>query len=197
MIHIYQMNDTDYLGVYNECNVMVGCRLSGDGADHVGGYSPWLFLDSDAGLALGREVHGQAKKLAYPKIETRGDLIVGTVDRNGITVVTGTLAYKQNRADIGELAKYFDFTENVNLKVIPSIDGTPAIHQLTSRRLSNVKMHECWRGDCSVELRPNVQAPVWRLPVVEPLAGYYWNADFTLVPGRILYDYLAAPETRA
>ena len=39
--------------------------------------------------------------------------------------------------------------------------------------------------------RPNAQAPVFRLPVVEPLETFYWRADFTLVTGEILHDYLA------
>ena len=29
------------------------------------------------------------------------------------------------------------------------------------------------------------------LPVVEPLEGFFWKADFTLVGGRVLHDYLA------
>ena len=52
-------------------------------------------------------------------------------------------------------------------------------------------MHECWRGPATVELRPNPQAPVFRLPVVEPLEAFYWRADFTLVTGEIIHDYLA------
>ena len=44
-------------------------------------------------------------------------------------------------------------------------------------------MHECWIGPCTVELRPNAQAPVWRLPVLEPLEGFFWRANFTLVAG--------------
>jgi acetoacetate decarboxylase len=39
-------------------------------------------------------------------------------------------------------------------------------------------------------LRPNAQAPVHRLPVVEEAEGFFWLADFTLVPGVILHDYL-------
>jgi acetoacetate decarboxylase len=42
-----------------------------------------------------------------------------------------------------------------------------------------------------VELRPNAQAPVFRLPVLEPLDGFLWRADFTLVAGRVVHDYLA------
>ena len=61
-----------------------------------------------------------------------------------------------------------------------------------ARRLSGVQVHECWRAPGTVELRANAQAPVWRLPVIEPLDAFYWRADFSLVPGRVIHDYLAA-----
>lgn len=190
LAHIYRMNDTDWLGPYGESNVMVGCRLPGTG--EAGSYSPYLFLSSDIGVAHGREVHGQPKKSGIPTLEARGDAWVGTVARNGIDVITGTLAYKQRRDRIESLAAHFDFATNINLKAIDHIDGRPAIRQLTARRLAEVAVHECWSGPCTVELRPNIQAPVYRLPVREMLDGFYWRADFTLAPGRILHDYLAA-----
>ena len=46
-------------------------------------------------------------------------------------------------------------------------------------------------SSATVELRPNAQAPVHRLPVVEPLEAWHWRASFTLVPGRVVHDYLA------
>jgi acetoacetate decarboxylase len=185
------MPDTDFVGQALECNVMVGARFSRDGLVVDGGYSTALYLDSDVGVAHGREVHGQPKKLAALELEARGDLIVGEVERNGITILRATFPYKQRAADPADMKRHFDFTENLNYKLIPQIDGTPGIRQLTARRLTDVVVHECWTGPCSVELRPNVQAPVWRLPVVEPLEGFFWRADFTLVAGRILHDYLA------
>lgn len=187
MIHIYMMNDTDWLGPYSEVNVMVGATLPGKAT---GAYSPYLFLSSDIGVAHGREVHGQPKKLGTPKLDFRGDLIVGSLERNGIDVLTGTLPYKQTRADISSLSEIFRFATNLNLKAIDHIDGTPAIRQITSRQLADVQVTECWRGPCTVELRPNAQAPLHRLPVMEMLDGYYWKASFTLVPGVILHDYL-------
>lgn len=190
LIHIYKMNDTDWLGPYGEANVMFGARLPESGVS--GAYSPYLYLSSDVGVVHGREVHGQPKKLGEPKLEIRSDAWVGTVARNGIDVITGTLAYKQVRSDIAGLSQLMDFGNNFNLKVIDEIDGTPAIRQLTSRRLANVVVHECWEGPCTVELRPNIQAPVYRLPVVEMLNAFYWRADFTLVQGQILYDYLSS-----
>lgn len=187
MIHFYQMNDTSWLGPYNEVNVMVGAELAGQAT---GAYSPYLFLSSDVGVAHGREVHGQPKKLAEPRLEFRGDLIVGTLERNGIEVVTGTMPYKQQCADIAELSEVFPFATNINLKAVDHIDGTPAIRQLTSRSLSDVNIRECWRAPSTTELRPNAQAPVHRLPVREMLDGFYWVCDFTLVPGTVLLDYL-------
>ena len=38
---------------------------------------------------------------------------------------------------------------------------------------------------------PMARRGVFRLPVVEPLEGFLWRADFTLVPGEIIHDYLA------
>lgn len=85
---------------------------------------------------------------------------------------------------------HFDFATNLNLKAIDHIDGSPAIRQLTSRRLTDVTVHECWQGACTVEVRANAQLPVCRLPVVEALQGFYWRADFSLVAGEIIHDYL-------
>src|SRR5947209_4499450 len=72
--HIYRMNDTDWLGPYFESNISVGCRLAG--SDLAGSYSPYLVLGSDVGVAHGREVHGQPKKLGEPRLDYRGDLVV-------------------------------------------------------------------------------------------------------------------------
>lgn len=189
MAHIYKMNDTEWLGPYGESNVMVGARLPASG--QAGSYSAYLFLSSDVGVTHGREVHGQPKKFGEPRLEARGDLFVGTVSRNGIDILTGTLPYKQRRDDVQRLAAHFDFAMNMNLKALDQIDGRPAIRQITGRRLAEVSVHECWSGPCTVELRPNAQAPVFRLPVVEMLEGFYWRADFTLVEGQVLHDYLA------
>jgi acetoacetate decarboxylase len=187
LVHLYNMNDVEWLGSYHECNIMVGARL---GKKIAGGYSPYLFLDSDVGLAHGREVHGQPKKIGNVRVETRKDLVVGTLERNGIDVITGTMAYKQCRGSLEDLkGETFDFAVNINYKVIPHIDGRTAVRQLTSRKLSDVNVHECWVGPCSTDLRPNVQAPVYRLPVVEEGAGYHWKADFTLAKGDIIHEY--------
>ena len=111
--------------------------------------------------------------------------------RNGIEVVTGSMPYKQQAADVSQLAAVFPFATNINLKAVDHIDGTPAIRQLTSRNLTDVKVSECWRSPSTTELRPNAQAPVHRLPVQEMLDGYFWICEFTLIEGSVVLDYLA------
>lgn len=185
-IHLYKMNDTDWIGPYHECNVMFGAEIVG----RAGAYSPYLFLHSDGGVAHGREIHGQPKKYANPSLEFRGDLIVGTVERNGIDIITVTTPYKQRPVDPAEMRRHFDFGTNLNLKAIDHIDGRPAIRQITSRKFTEVTVHECWGGPATIELRPNAQAPVFRLPVIEPIEAFFWKADFTLVSGEIVHDYL-------
>jgi acetoacetate decarboxylase len=189
IIHIYHMNDSDWFGQYYESAVQIPVRLPG--SDIVGAYSPYLYLQSDGAVATGREIYGQPKKGGEPSLEVRGDLFVGTVSRNGIDVITVTMAYKQQRAQLADMARLADFRTNINLKVVPGVDGTDAIRQLTARTLANVTVHECWRGEATVELRPNAQAPVYKLPVLEVVQGFYWRTDFTLPFGRVIHDYLA------
>jgi acetoacetate decarboxylase len=88
------------------------------------------------------------------------------------------------------LNPHFDFATNLNLKAVDHITGRPAIRQITSRSLTDVTVHEAWTGPGTVELRANAQLPVFRLPVIEPLEGFFWRADFTLVAGEIIHDYL-------
>jgi acetoacetate decarboxylase len=189
LIHLYHMHDADWFGVYFESAVQIPVRLKG--SDTIGAYSPYLYLGSDGAVAAGREIYGQPKKGGEPSLEVRGDLFVGTVRRNGIDVITVTLPYKQQRSDPSALFQRGNFATNINLKIIPAIEGQPAIQQLTARTFANVRIHECWTGAATVELRPNAQAPVYKLPVLEMLEGFYWRTDFTLTFGSVLYDYLA------
>jgi len=193
LIHIYHMNDSDWFGNYYESAVQIPVRLpdSPAGAGITGAYSPYLYLGSDGAVATGREIYGQPKKGGEPWLGVRDDLFVGTVRRNGLDVITLTMAYKHTRARPEEMAGYGDFLTNINLKVVPNVDGSDAIRQLTARKFAELQVHECWRGAVTVELRPNAQAPVYRLPVREMLDGFYWRADFVLPFGCIIYDYLS------
>jgi acetoacetate decarboxylase len=194
IIHVYHMNDSDWFGNYYESAVQIPVRLPG--TDIAGAFSPYLYLGSDGAVATGREIYGQPKKGGDPRLEVREDLFVGTVTRNGIDVITVTLPYKQQRAQADEMTKYGDFRTNINLKVVPNVDGTAAVRQLTARTFANLRVHECWRGAATVELRPNAQAPVYKLPVRDMVEGFYWRADFELPFGQVIHDYLPKGDSR-
>lgn len=189
LLHLYAMHDPDRFGPHREFAVQIGVRLRG--SDVRGAYSPFLLLSTDGGLATGREIYGQPKKLGTPTLEARGDLLVGVAERNGIDVATMTMPYKPMRGSLDDLLARVPFATNVNLKVVPSVTGEAAIRQLTARTLEDVVVHECHVGPATVELRPNAQFPLSRLPVVAVEQGYHWRTDFTLPFGRVLHDYLA------
>ena len=191
MIHFYHMPDVAGMGEVQEANVMTGVKVSTPGGDHYGGFSTNLYISSDVGLSQGREIHGQPKKFGNTKIEIRGDTIVAEICRNGITIARSTTPYKYQKAHIEELSSYFPFRENINHKVIRNIDGSKGLDQITSRTLSDVVVKDCWKGPATLILEPNINAPLYKLPVLETLESFYWKVDFTLVPGEILVDLLA------
>jgi len=58
-----------------------------------------------------------------------------------------------------------------------------------ARDLVDVVIGECWSGPSTAEVRPHATCPLYRLPVVCFLTGYYWTTEFSLVGGRVLHSY--------
>jgi acetoacetate decarboxylase len=172
-----------------EVNVMVQVELDTPKGKVTGSYSPYFFVNSDRAMAGGREFHGQPKRMANINLEIREDLIVGTLNRNGIDVFTATLPYKSKQAVIEDVRKRVDFIKNINLKIIPQIDQTKGIRQLTARDFHDVDISECWTGPVTSHILENAQAPLYRLPVIQHLEGFYWKGEFSLIGGVILHEY--------
>ena len=191
MIHNYFMPEVEGMGVVEETNVMVGVSVKDQkGQEFIGGFSTNLLISSDIGLAQGREIHGQPKKLGNTKILVDKGQIEARVYRNTELLSHVTASYKTEESSIDALKSYFPFAQNINHKVIRNIDGTQGINQITARTLSNVEIKGMWSGDVTVELHPNKEAPFHLLPVVKNIKSFYWEADFALVPGVIVRDFL-------
>ena len=184
IVHLYRMHDAEWFGAYGESAVHLPVRHAASGTE--GAYSPLLFVESDGAVAAGREIYGQPKKGGEIELGPVGDLLVGRLRRNGIDVVTATMPYKQQASSTDELDE-LGFRTNINVKEIHSVDGSVA-RQLTAREFDDVVVHEVWRGPGTVELRPNAQAPVHLLPVLEVETAFHWRVDFTLTYGRVLED---------
>lgn len=194
ILHFYRIHDAGPFAAYGELAVHLPVHHPPTGVS--GAFSPLLYLESDGALASGREIFGQPKKLATVTLAPDGDLLVGRMRRNGIDVVTATMALHQTQSSV-EALQALGFGTNINLKVIPSVDGSgPAVRQVTARDFADLHVHEVWEGFGTVELRPNAQAPVFLLPVVEVERALYWRADFTAVWGRVL-ESLTVEQTDA
>jgi len=191
MIHNYFMPEVEGMGVVEETNVMVGVSVTDlNGQEFIGGFSTNLLISSDIGLAQGREIHGQPKKLGTTKISVDKGQIEAKVFRNSDLVSHVKASDKSEKSSIEILKDYFPFAQNINHKVIRNIDGTQGINQITARTLANVEIKGIWSGDVTVELHPNKEAPFHLLPVVKNIKSFYWEADFALVPGVIVRDFL-------
>ncbi|GDX22617.1 putative acetoacetate decarboxylase 2 [Actinomycetes bacterium] len=192
MIHNYYMPIVEGMGEVEETNVMIGVKVKAGGVDHFGGFSTNLLISSEVGLTQGREIHGQPKKMGSTKIKIVNNEIVAEVFRGNALISRVVMPVSSQAAQVSELEKYFPFRENINHKVIRNIDGTQGINQITSRILGDVVVKECWRGPSKLTIEFNESAPFHLLPVLETVESFYWKADFALVPGTILHDYLKA-----
>ncbi len=191
LLHVARMGDVPGFGAWiHECNVMVGVRLYTAQGVVTGCYSPWFFLDSDRAIAQDREVQGQPKRAAVVDLETRGDLVVGTAIANGIEVLTVTHPYKQRPGSFDELRSRVDMVTNINLKLIPNMDGTVAIRQLVARNLETSALSSAGPARArsrSGRTRPcDVPAAGPRIPRRLPLASPVrpgWRTRRVRLPG--------------
>jgi len=185
LAHLYRMHDAEWFGVYGESAVQIPVHHPASGT--TGAFSPLLFVEGDGPVAAGREIYGQPKKAGRISLGPHGDLLVGTLTRNDIMVITATTPYKQVPGTAEDLERHASFRTNINLKVIPATDGSgAAVSELTARTLGDVVIHEIWRGPGTLELRPNAQAPVHLLPVREVIEAFHWRADFSLEYGEVI-----------
>ena len=188
LVHVYRMHDAEWFGAYGESAIQIPVLHPATGTR--GAYSPLLFVEGDGPVAAGREVYGQPKKAATITLEPHGDLVVGRVTRNGIDILTATTPYKQRQGTPDDLERHASFRTNINLKVIPAVDGSGAtVSEITARTLADVVIHEVWKGPGTVELRPNAQAPVHLFPVLEVVEAFHWRVDFSLVYGEVLESF--------
>jgi acetoacetate decarboxylase len=191
MVQIGRWGDVPGMGRNTyEANIMVAARYQSGGKDVLGAYSPYFYVDNDRAMAGGREFHGQPKRFATVTLEARGDIFLGQVIANGITVFTGTMHYKARRTDFAEVCRHVNPVTNINLKIMPHIHGGYAVRQLTARDFVDIDITQCFGGTGTAEIHPHATVPMHRLPVLEQMDAYYWCGAFSLIGGVVLHDYL-------
>jgi acetoacetate decarboxylase len=181
-----KMPDTSGLGSYTESGQVVPVAFDGT----PGGFTHAMYLDSEGGIASGREILGFPKVLAQPKLEVRGDAIVGTLDYNGVRVATATMGFKYEALDHDAVLKSLE-APGYLLKILPHVDGSARVCELVRYKISDVVLKGAWTGPASLELHPHCFAPVAKLPVLEVLSATHILADLSIGAGEVVHDYLA------
>lgn len=182
------MPDSSGFGSYTESGLVIPCRYNGEDMNFVA----QMYLDDDPPIVAGREIWGFPKKYAHPKLEVVKDTLTGTLEYAGQLVAMGTMGYKHlSMAGNGVATTAILSKTQVNLKVIPGVDGKLQICQLVAYNLVEISIKGSWMGPGRLHLIPHVNAPVADLPVRKIVGARHFIADLTLPFGRVLHDYLA------
>ncbi|HEV3239187.1 MAG TPA: acetoacetate decarboxylase [Casimicrobiaceae bacterium] len=191
-----RMPDSAGFGDYTESGVVIPARFRAEPVN----FTAQMYLDDEPPIAGGREIWGFPKKRGAPKLEIVHDTLTGTLGYAGVLVAVGTMGYKHQHllydvadrkawspdAIVDKLSK-----TQVNLKLIPGVDGELALAQLVAYNLTDIQVKGAWSGPARLHLVPHVNAPVADLPVKQVVGGLHCIADLTLPYGRVLFDYRA------
>ena len=180
--------DGEGFGAYSAAAQIIPCTFKGEPCNFVS----QMYVDNTPPLAGGREIWGYPMKYGKAVLKVTGDTLTGTLDYATQRAATGTMVYKHDafRADLSKEKELLARTQ-VTLKMIPDIDGKPAIAQLVGINFADVKLHGAWTGEARLELIPAVNCPLADLPVRRVSGGLHMVTDMTLPYGRVLHDYLA------
>lgn len=195
LFEFIRMPDSAGFGDYTESGIVIPALYRGEPVN----FTAQMYLDDEPPIAGGREIWGFPKKHALPKLGVAHDTLTGTLEYAGVQVAVGTMGYKHQHLlyDVGgkkvcssEAILHKMGKTQVNLKLIPHVDGQLAIAQLVAYNLTDIQVQGAWSGPARLHLVPHVNAPVADLPVREMVGGLHFIADLTLPYGRVLHDYL-------
>jgi acetoacetate decarboxylase len=179
-----KMPDSSGFGSYIESGMVIPCRLHGEEVNFV----TRMYLDDDPPIAAGREIWGFPKKYAHPKLEIVTDTLTGTLSYAGQLVAVGTMGYKhESMAGNGQRTRATLSKTQINLKLIPGVDGHPEIAHLVAINLANIVVD--WSGPASS------RSPCQRAGCRSTGTASDWGSSFSRRPhavpyGRVVYDYI-------
>ena len=191
-----RMPDSSGFGSYTESGLVIPALYQGEPVN----FTAQMYLDDEPPIAGGREIWGFPKKHGEPVLEVVHDTLTGTLDYAGVRVAIGTMGYKHQHLlyDVSgkkqcsptSIIEKMSKTQ-VNLKLIPGVDGAPAIAQLVAYNLTDITVKGAWSGPARLHLVAHANAPIADLPVHKAVGGLHFIADLTLPYGHVLHDYLA------
>ena len=186
-----KMPDSSGFGDYEESGTGILATYRGEPCN----FSVQMYLDDEPPITAGREIWGFPKKYGVPRLNVIKDTLTGTLHYDNERVAMGTMTYKHRSLEhrLDDVAHGLGKLQ-INLKLIPDVDGTPKIAQLVGYNLEAITVHGAWDGEARLHLIPHVNCRVADLPVKRIVGGRHQVVDFTLPFGRVLHDYLDRPK---
>ena len=183
-----KMPDSSGFGDYEESGSAILATFNGEPCN----FSVQMYLDDEPPITAGREIWGFPKKYGVPRLKVIKDTLTGTLHYDDERVAMGTMVYKHTSLEtkLDEVAKGISKL-NLNLKLIPDVDGSSKIAQLVGYKLEDVPVHGAWEGPARLHLIPHVNCRVADLPIRRIVGGRHQVVDFTLPYGFVAHDYLA------
>ena len=181
-----KMPDATGFGDYQESGSGILASFHGEPCN----FSVQMYVDDEPPITGGREIWGFPKKYGVPRLKVIKDTLTGTLHYDEERVAMGTMTYKHRALDFGEVTQDLRKLQ-VNLKLLPDVDGAPKVAQLVGYNLEDVQVHGAWNGEARLDLIPHVNCRVADLPVRRIVGGRHQIVDFVLPYGRVLHDYLA------
>lgn len=182
-----KMPDSSGFGSYIESGCQIAATLFGQACS----FNVQMYLDDEPPTTGGREIWGFPKKIGRPTLAVEHDTLTGTLHYGSQLVALGTMTYKHESLAMSHDQVLAGLTSlNVNLKLIPDVDGSPKIAQLVGYNMTDVRLKGAWAGPARLHLVPHVNCRVADLPVRRTIGGRHVIADLTLPYGRVLHDYL-------
>lgn len=190
-----KMPDSSGFGDYTESGIVIPCLFNGEEVN----FTCQMYLDNEPPLTCGREIWGFPKKYGHPRLRVVHDTLTGTLYYDEELVAMGTMAYKTENlianpmhAEMRNPEKIIRklSTTQINLKLIPGVDGQLETAQLVAYNMCDATVKGAWSGHARLHLVPHVNAPVADFPVRRIIGGSHFIADITLPYGHIIHDYL-------
>jgi acetoacetate decarboxylase len=179
--------DGEGFGAYSAVAQIIPCTFRGEECNFVS----QMYVDNTPPLAGGREIWGYPMKNGKASLRVNGDTLIGTLEYAKQQVATGSMVYKHDTFTRDHSVDLHLDRTQITLKLIPDINGKPAIAQLVGINFTDIAVKGAWAGRARLELTPAVNCPLSDLPVYETVGGLQIVTDMTLPYGRVLHDYLA------
>lgn len=189
-----KMPDSPGFGSYTESGVIIPAKFNGVNVN----FTSQMYLDCDPPIYGGREIWGFPKKRGKPILGVVEDTLLGTLEYGTQQVAMATMPYKaepimarhEKTPQMENELKSKLQKPQVNLKIIPGVDGSDDVRQLIQYNVDIINIHEAWKGPARLHLVPHVNAPVADFPIDQILGATHIIADLLLPYGKVIHDYL-------